>query len=109
MLRSAEALGLSSTISGFVPPLAASTFRVGGAVAQVVGVLFTAALYGTLVHGAQYGSILLAMILVLMAANLPVEGIGVLMAVDAIPHMFRTTANVTGAMTAAIVVGRSGD
>ena len=49
------------------------------------------------------------MIPVLMAANLPVEGIGDLMAVDAIPHMFRTTANVTGAMTAAIVVGRSGD
>jgi Na+/H+-dicarboxylate symporter len=44
------------------------------------------------------------MVPVLAAANLPIEGIGILLAVDAIPDMFRTTANVTGGMTIAAVL-----
>jgi Na+/H+-dicarboxylate symporter len=39
------------------------------------------------------------MVPVLTAANLPIEGVGILLAVDTIPDMFRTTANLTGAMT----------
>ena len=46
------------------------------------------------------------MIPVLMAAGVPVEGAGILLGVDTIPDMFRTTANVTGDMTAAVVLGR---
>ena len=45
------------------------------------------------------GGSIIAMVPVLSAANLPVEGIAILLAVDTIPDMFRTTANVTGAMT----------
>jgi Na+/H+-dicarboxylate symporter len=45
------------------------------------------------------------MIPVLMAAGLPVEGAGLLLAVDTIPDMFRTTANVTGDMMASVVLG----
>jgi Na+/H+-dicarboxylate symporter len=41
-----------------------------------------------------------------MAAGLPIEGAGILLGVDTIPDMFRTTANVTGDMTAAVVLGR---
>ena len=43
---------------------------------------------------------------VLAAAGVPAEGIGVLLAVDAIPDMFRTTANVTGTMAVAALLGR---
>lgn len=39
------------------------------------------------------------MIPVLMAAGLPLDGVGILLAVDTVPDMFRTTANITGAMT----------
>ena len=47
------------------------------------------------VPGIPGGSII-AMVPVLAAVNLPIEGIGILLAVDTIPDMFRTTANVTG-------------
>jgi Na+/H+-dicarboxylate symporter len=45
------------------------------------------------------------MVPVLMAAGLPVEAAGIMLGVDTIPDMFRTTANVTGDMTAAVVLG----
>jgi len=40
----------------------------------------------------------------LMAAGLPVEGIGILLGADTIPDMFRTTANVTGHLAVATAV-----
>ena len=47
------------------------------------------------------------MVPVLTSANLPVAGIGILLAVDTIPDMFRTTENVTGSLTiAAALRGR---
>ena len=125
MVESAERANLPPVASGFIVPLAASLFRVGAAVAQPVGVLFLARLYGVSLTPAQLASILftvilttfavpgipggsiIAMVPVLAAVNLPVEGIGILLAVDAIPDMFRTTANVTGSMTlAAVISGR---
>ena len=101
-------------------------FRAGAAVAQTVGVLFLARLYAVALTPAQLASIvftvilttfavpgipfgsIIAMVPVLAAANVPVEGIGILLAVDTIPDMFRTTANVTGSMTlAAVIAGKS--
>ena len=58
------------------------------------------------VPGIPFGSII-AMVPVLNAANIPVEGIGILLAVDTIPDMFRTTANVTGTMTLAAALSRT--
>ena len=43
---------------------------------------------------------------VLTAANLPVAGIGILLAVDTIPDMFRTTANVTGWLCVGSILSR---
>ena len=99
-------------------------FRFGAAVAQTVGALFIARLYGVVltpsqlatvvvtvifttftVPGIPFGSIL-AMVPFLNAAALPIEGIGILLAVDTIPDMFRTTANVTGTLTVAAVLRR---
>jgi len=42
---------------------------------------------------------------VLMAAGLPAESVGILLAVDPIPNGFRTVANVTGDMAAAALLG----
>jgi proton glutamate symport protein len=41
---------------------------------------------------------------VLLAAGLPVEGIGILLGADTIPDMFRTTANATSDMVAAVAI-----
>jgi Na+/H+-dicarboxylate symporter len=99
-------------------------FRVGGVIVITIGVLFLSRMYGVplsvaailtiavsamaaslTVPGVPGGSILV-MAPVLSAVGVPVDGIGVLLAVDAIPDMFRTTANVTGTMTLAAVLGR---
>ena len=119
MVESAERARLPPVVSRFILPLAASVFRVGGAVAIPVGVLFLARLYDVALSPAQLASIvftvilttfavpgvpgdsIIAMVPVLAAVNLPLDGIGILLAVDAIPDMFRTTGNVTGAALAA--------
>lgn len=124
MVGSSERGGQPPVISGFILPLAASVFRVGAAVAMPVGVLFLARLYGMTLSTAQLTSVavsvvlttfavpgipggsVIAMVPVLTAVNLPIDGIGILLAVDAIPDMFRTTANVTGSLALAAVLRR---
>lgn len=117
-------LGLPSEIHGFVLSLAASMFRVGGAMAEVVAAAFVARLYGVDLPLPQIVTILVTVVFtsltipgipagaiivmapVLSAAGIPVEGIGVLMAVDTIPDMFRTSANVVGWLTVGTIMGR---
>jgi Na+/H+-dicarboxylate symporter len=125
MLAASKSLDVPEHVTAFVVPLAASIFRVGSAVGQTVGVLFAAQLYGATPTTAQLvtiaitvalttftvpgipGGSIVVMVPILLAANLPVEGIGVLLGVDTIPDMFRTTANVTGGIGAAAIVGRT--
>ena len=122
MVESGERAQLPPVVARFVLPLAASVFRVGAAVAMPVGVLFLARLYGATLSPAQLASVvftvilssfavpgvpggsIIAMVPVLAAVNLPIDGIGILLAVDTIPDMFRTTANVTGSLTLAAVL-----
>ena len=118
-------LGWPDELVAFFVPLAASMFRVGGAIAQMVAVLFVARLYAVDLSFAQIATIavtviatsftipgipagaIIVMTPVLAAAGVPVEGIGVLMGVDTIPDMFRTLANVTGWVTAGAILKRS--
>ncbi|MEX2284772.1 MAG: dicarboxylate/amino acid:cation symporter [Gemmatimonadota bacterium] len=121
---SATILKLPLSIRSFFLPLAVATFRPGSAIGIPVGVIFLAQLYGVplgppelatiaflsvittfSVPGIPGGSIIV-MVPVLTAANLPVDGIGLLLGVDTIPDMFRTTTNVTGDMAAASVLSR---
>ena len=114
-----ERLRLPEEISSFFLPLAASVYRIGAAIGQTVGVLFVAQLYGVSLGPAALASVVLTAVAtsfsvpgipggsivimapVLMAAGLPVEGIGILLGADTIPDMFRTTANVTGHLAVA--------
>lgn len=116
MLDSAEHAGLPVRAQAILP-IALSTFHFGAAVAQTVGALFVARVYDVELGPAQLattavavffasiavpgvpGGSIIAMAPVLIAANLPPEGLGILLAVDTVPDMFRTVANVTGAMT----------
>ncbi len=120
-----EGLGLPEEIVSFFLPLAASMFRVGAAMAQVVGVLFIARLYDVPLAAPQLATIIVTVVLttfsvpgvpagaiivmapVLYAAHVPVEGIGVLLGVDTIPDMFRTMANVTGWLAGGGILARS--
>jgi proton glutamate symport protein len=125
MVESGERAALPPIVTGFVLPLAGSVFRIGAAVAMPVGVLFLARLYGATLSPAQLASVvftvilssfavpgvpggsIIAMVPVLAAVNLPIDGIGILLAVDTIPDMFRTTANVTGSLTLAAVLRKN--
>ena len=42
----------------------------------------------------------------LLAVGLPAEGVGILIAVDALPDVFATVLNVTGDLSAAAIVSR---
>lgn len=122
-----DTLGLPPQIAGFLVPLLTATFRIGAGVGQTVPIIFVSHLYGIPLGPAQLATIaltaivvsfsvpgipggtIIAMVPVLMAAGLPVEGAGIMLGVDTIPDMFRTTANVTGDMTAAVVLGARED
>ncbi|MEP7344555.1 MAG: dicarboxylate/amino acid:cation symporter [Gemmatimonadaceae bacterium] len=126
MMESARSrLGLPEEIVSFLLPLAASTYRPGGAIGIIVGVTFLAHLYGVALGSTQLATIVLTVVLatfsvpgipggsilimapVLMAAGIDVAGLGILLGVDTIPDMFRTATNVTGDMATATVLGRS--
>jgi Na+/H+-dicarboxylate symporter len=72
---------------------------------QLATIVATAVVTSFSIPGIPGGSII-AMVPVLSSVGLPVEGIGILLGVDTIPDMFRTTANVTGQLAAATIVGR---
>jgi proton glutamate symport protein len=119
-----DTLRLPPAMGNFFIPLAASMFRAGAGIGQTVGVLFIAKLYGVDLGAAQLmtiavtslvtsfsvpgvpGGSIIVMVPVLMAAGIPIEGIGILLGVDTIPDMFRTTTNVTGHMSAAVILAR---
>jgi len=119
-----DRLHLPEEISGFFLPLATVVFRVGAALGLTVGAVFIGRLYGASISGTQLATIvataiitsfsipgipggsIIAMVPVLSAVGLPVEGVGILLGVDTIPDMFRTTANVTGQLAAATIVAR---
>ncbi|MBX7118270.1 MAG: dicarboxylate/amino acid:cation symporter [Gemmatimonadaceae bacterium] len=124
MISAARArLGLSEAASGFVLPLAVSIFRVNVPMAWVVGAVFLGKLYGIPVgEGALAGLVVTATLLsfsvpgipsaslfllapVLVELGLPAEGVGILIAVDVLPDMFKTLANVTSQLTAAAIAG----
>jgi Na+/H+-dicarboxylate symporter len=124
MIESAERAGMPPVVSRFIMPLAAAMSRVGAAVAMPVGVLFLARLYGVTLSVPQLATVvvavipstfavpgipggsIIAMAPVLSAVGLPLDGIGILLAVDTVPDMFRTTENLTGMMTIAAVLRR---
>jgi DAACS family dicarboxylate/amino acid:cation (Na+ or H+) symporter len=124
-LRVTEAeLKVPRQIAGFVIPLGATTNMNGTALFEGVTVLFIAQVFGQHLTGGQQvvvilmsvvtaigtagvpgGSIPLLM-MVLAMVGVPVEGIAIVIGVDRILDMCRTTVNVTGDMVTATIVDR---
>lgn len=125
MRISEENLGIPREITGFVLPLGATMNMNGTALFEGVTVLFLAQVFGVeLSLSAQLivivmsvltaigaagvpGGSLPLLILVLQTVGVPGEGIAIILGVDRLLDMCRTTLNVTGDVTAAAFVARS--
>jgi Na+/H+-dicarboxylate symporter len=125
MIAGAErTLALPPSIVSFALPLTVSTFKLNQAVSWVVGAAFISVLYGVplpagqlatlaatsvamsfAVPGIPSGGVLLVTPF-FIAAGLPAEGVGLLIAADTIPDLFKTSLNVTGQMTVVTVLAR---
>lgn len=117
-------LGLPGPITGFVLPLAVSTFKFTAPVATLTGVYLMSRLYGVAIAPARLvptvvvaalvtfgspgipGGGLIAGAPVFVTAGLPAEAIGLLLAVDAIADRFRAPANVTADLAVATILAR---
>ncbi|MBN2886902.1 MAG: dicarboxylate/amino acid:cation symporter [Chromatiaceae bacterium] len=117
--------GVSNRTSSFVLPLGATVNMDGTALYECVAVLFIAQAYGVdLSLGTQLVVVLLALTtsigvagipaaslvaiaIILSAVGLPLEGIGLLLAVDRLLDMMRTSVNVFGDASGAVIIARS--
>ena len=125
MIDGAErVLEIPPEVAGVALPLGVSLFRVNTPASWIISCLFIAKLYGVplglgavvtvglasipmslSVPGIPSGGLLILAPL-FVAVGVPVEGIGILIALDAIPDVFKTVVIVTGHMSAATLLAR---
>ena len=116
--------GLPPVATSFALPLAVSVLRMNVPPRWVISAVFLGQLYGVEVGFPTLVWVLITAVLisfsvpgipsaslfmmapVLVSFGLPAEGVGLLIAVDTIPDMFNTLANVTGHMSSTTVIAR---
>ncbi len=122
-----QRLGIKEEVSAFVLPIGATINMDGTALYQGVAAVFIAQLYGmdltiadqlTIVLTATLASIgtagvpgvgMIMLVIVLESVGIPLEGIAVILGVDRILDMCRTSCNVTGdCMVCAVVASSEG-
>ncbi len=125
MLEAAdEEFHCSPVVAGLVISLGAGVGRAGAALFQGACIVFLAFIYGVPIPVAGIGGALLATFIVSFAIpsipggsvlslapaigtiGIPLDGLAVLLGVDRIPDMARTATNVTGTLTATVVMDR---
>jgi Na+/H+-dicarboxylate symporter len=125
LLTSAEqTLGLPRTATSFTLPLASSTFRYCQPLTWQCYAAFAAALYGIELGAPEVATLAVTSILMsfsvpgipsgglyvvapfLGAVGLPVEVIGVLIALDLVPDVFKSLSNVTAHLASVTLVAR---
>jgi len=115
-------LGVSGQISQFMLPLGAAVNMSGTAIYLAICALFFAQFFGVTLTPEDYGVLLLTctlgsigaagipsgsiifMGMVLHSVGLPIEGIGLLLGVDRILDMVRTTINITGDCAITLII-----
>ncbi len=126
MLEEAEkTLRLSDKVSSLVLPAAVSVFKYASPMTRIAGSYLVASLFGVELGPLEWGALagfmgllsfyspgipsggLFVMAPIYQAFGLPLEGIGILIALDLIPDMYLTVANVTGDMAVAAVIPES--
>lgn len=128
-IESAQDAGVSKRVSSFVLPLGATVNMDGTALYECVVVIFIAQIYAV-VEGVSFGLVdqllvvllalvtsigvagvpaasLVAITLILGVLGLPAEWLAIILAVDRILDMCRTSTNVTSDLTIAAIVARS--
>jgi Na+/H+-dicarboxylate symporter len=125
LVRGAELhLALPAAVTGFVLPLSVATFKVNRTVSGVAKLLFLAHVYGVPLEPVQVGTFIATVTLLsfttpgipstgsvatlplYLSFGIPIEGVVILSAVDAVPDIFKTVANVTADTAVATMVTR---
>lgn len=125
MHASAErVLRLPRAVTSFALPLAVSTFRLNQPISWTTMALFAAALYGVELPLATVATLAVTAVLLsfsvpgipsgslfvvapfFASVGIPVESVGLLIALDLVPDVFKTTSNVTGHLAAVTLVAR---
>ena len=120
-----DRLGVDNRVASFTIPLGATINMDGTAIMQGVATVFIAQAYGLDLSAGQYlgvvltatlasigtagvpGVGLIMLALVLRQANLPVEGIALIIGVDRLLDMVRTAVNITGDAAVTCIVAQS--
>ncbi len=120
-----ENCGVDKEVASFVLPLGATINMDGTAIMQGAAVVFIAGAYGIDLTKADYVSVILTATLasigtagvpgsgvimlsmVMGQIGLPIEAVGIIMGVDRIIDMFRTTVNITGDILCSTIVAKS--
>lgn len=119
-----DRLGVSKPLSGFIIPLGATVNMDGTALYQVVAALFISQAFGIALSPSEMGLLVVTVVgasigspstpgvgIVILASILaglgvPAAGVAVLLGVDRLLDMCRTSVNVTGDLTACVVMDR---
>ncbi len=119
-----DVLRLPPQVVSFVLPAAVAVFRVSAPISFVLGAIFLGKLYGVTLGTTQIVELVVLSILlsysvppvpsgslflmapVFVELGIPVEGVAILIAIDVIPDLLKTTAIVTAHMACAVVVAR---
>ena len=119
-------LKLPERVTAIVLPVAVSLLKYASPTARIAGTIFIARLYGIELGAVEIAAItaavaalsfyspglpssgLLIMAPIYIAFGLPVEGIGLLIALDVVVDMFITASNVTANVTVAVLIARFG-
>ena len=117
-------LRVSDAVADLVLPLGASMYRAGSALFQGTAIVFLAHLYEvpfplTAVGGAILATFLVSLTVApvpssgvmtlapaLDAVGIPLSGLAILLGIDRIPDMFRSTTNLLGQVTTSVLVDR---
>lgn len=115
--------GVSKETTAFVLPLGATINMAGNAMYYALVALFFSQVYGIDLTMAQYTAIILTstvgavgqagvpgptllVVAVLVAADIPIDGLPILYALDRVFDMIRTTLNITGDACCAVIVDK---
>jgi proton glutamate symport protein len=126
MIDGAErVLGVPARVASFALPFGVSLLRANTGTSWVVSALFIGKLFGVDLTFAQIAVLAATSVAMsfsvpgipsgglfiiapaFITAGLPIEGVGILIALDSIPDIFKTIVNVTGHMTATVLLART--
>lgn len=124
--RARDAMGVPERVGNLVLPMAVAVFRMTSPVTNLAVVFFVASVYGVdltpqqILAGAlvaipiSVGSVglpgqvsfIASVAPICLAMGVPTDILGILLAVEVIPDIFRTVGNVTGDMAAAVIANK---